>query len=268
MGRGSSQEAQFRGLTLTSGPMAWAEARTGTTRVTEIVFLEEAQCRPPSQGPDHRPPGSSCPVLLVPVQPHAPSLLLGLKPLFCTCHPCAVCLFMPPVYSFSTCPFVSLSGPLLAGLGVWGLAGSAASGLSLPWAASEHAAVAQAGSGGSWLSPPPAGSQVQNLSEPWLPQCTMGTVTGCRPGVSEGCEVLSPGPGSEQIPAVTLPDFRLDGRAFGPDSAASHAAVACGVHFLYCPPPTLLSLSCRSWESGGPSYLRRTLTCLWACVCR
>lgn len=52
--------------------------------------------------------------------PRAPSLLFGLKPLFCTCHLCEVCLFMPHVYCFSTCLFVSPSGPLPSGHGVWG----------------------------------------------------------------------------------------------------------------------------------------------------
>lgn len=61
LGRGSSREAQFRGLTLIPGLMAWAEARRGTTRITEIVFLGEAQCWPPLQGPDHHLLGFSCP---------------------------------------------------------------------------------------------------------------------------------------------------------------------------------------------------------------
>ncbi|XP_058999366.1 serine/threonine-protein phosphatase 2A activator isoform X1 [Mustela lutreola] len=269
--------------------MAWAEAGTGTTRVTETVFLGEAQYWPPSQGPDHRLPGSSCPVLVVPLQSPAPLLLFGLKPLFCTCHPCEVCLFMPPVDSFSTCLFVSLSGPLPAGPGAWGLAGSAAPGPSLPWAASEHAAVTQAGPGGSWLSPPAAGSPVRCvLKRGRCRQRGLGKMPGCSSLLSR--RKVDPRNDSCLLPCQLLPVWQPP--LWSPDStlpskprfhtellkgkfpSLSHCWRSSPPHHLGPPIPCTLPcfLPCRhtalSWSSQMPtSFLPQDLcTCCFLCL--
>lgn len=68
LGRGSTREAQFRGLAFRSRPTAWAEAGTRAAGVTAIVFLGKARSLPPSlppsQGPDRSflAPPSLCPL--------------------------------------------------------------------------------------------------------------------------------------------------------------------------------------------------------------
>lgn len=67
----------------------------------------------PASLPRSRPPPSWPPLPCPPLCPHilAPSLLFILKPLFCTCHLCEVCLLMPHACSISTRLSVPPPGP-------------------------------------------------------------------------------------------------------------------------------------------------------------